>query len=52
MVSGTDPSGRRVRRACIVNHRATRADVEFTVALLRELGQALDAQMRPAAGIS
>lgn len=46
MVSGTELRGRRVLRACIVNHRATRDHVDATVELLREIGRATDARMR------
>ncbi|MBK6768921.1 MAG: hypothetical protein IPG72_07925 [Ardenticatenales bacterium] len=46
MVSGTELRGRRVLRACIVNHRATRDHVDATIELLREIGRATDARMR------
>jgi glutamate/tyrosine decarboxylase-like PLP-dependent enzyme len=52
MVSGTDLGGRRVLRACIVNHRATQADVDATLTLLRELGRAQDAALRPPTGLA
>jgi glutamate/tyrosine decarboxylase-like PLP-dependent enzyme len=51
MVSGTDLGARRVLRACIVNHRATRDDVDATVALLGRLGRDADAAMRGEAGL-
>ncbi|UCG25796.1 MAG: hypothetical protein JSW55_07350 [Chloroflexota bacterium] len=46
MVSGTLLQGKRVLRACIVNHRVTQAGVEQTLLLLQELGHRLDKQMR------
>jgi aromatic-L-amino-acid decarboxylase len=46
MVSGTDLGGRRVLRACIVNHRATRAHVDATLEILRGLGETVDRELR------
>jgi len=46
LVSGTQLNGKRVLRACIVNHRVTEAGVEQTLLLLREFGHNLDKQMR------
>jgi glutamate/tyrosine decarboxylase-like PLP-dependent enzyme len=46
LVSGTALKGKRVLRACIVNHRVTRTGVEETLALLREFGHKLDKQKR------
>jgi len=46
LVSGTMLQGKRVLRACIVNHRVTQAGVEETLGLLREFGYKLDKQMR------
>ncbi len=41
LVTGTELNGRRVLRCCIVNHRATWEGIEYTLALIRELGQKL-----------
>lgn len=46
LVSGTVLQGKRVLRACIVNHRVTQTGVEETLLLLREFGYKLDKQMR------
>lgn len=46
LVSGTVLHGRRVLRACIVNHRVTQAGVDQTLQLLREFGHKLDKQLR------
>jgi aromatic-L-amino-acid decarboxylase len=46
LVSGTVLQGKRVLRACIVNHRVTRTGVEETLVLLRGFGYKLDKQMR------
>jgi aromatic-L-amino-acid decarboxylase len=46
LVSGTELRGKRVLRACIVNHRVTQTGVDETLVLLRELGHMLDKQMR------
>jgi glutamate/tyrosine decarboxylase-like PLP-dependent enzyme len=46
LVSGTQLSGKRVLRACIVNHRVTQSGVEQTLLLLREIGHKLDKQLR------
>lgn len=46
LVSGTELKGARVLRACIVSHPVTRDGVDETLALLRELGQRLDRDMR------
>lgn len=46
LVSGTQLRGKRVLRACIVNHRVTADGVEQTLLLLREIGHRLDKQMR------
>ena len=46
LVSGTQLHGKRVLRACIVNHRVTQAGVEQTLLLLRDLGHRLDKQLR------
>ncbi|HSG18418.1 MAG TPA: pyridoxal-dependent decarboxylase [Anaerolineae bacterium] len=46
LVSGTLLHGKRVLRACIINHRVTQAGVEETLLLLRELGYQLDKQLR------
>ena len=47
LVSGTDLKGStRVLRACIVSHPVTRASVDETLALLRQLGRQLDRDMR------
>ena len=46
LVSGTELNGTRVLRACIVSHPVTRASVDETLALLQQLGQQLDRDMR------
>ena len=46
LVSGTGLNGTRVLRACIVSHPVTRASVGETLALLQQLGQQLDGDMR------
>ena len=46
LVSGTELNGARVLRACIVSHPVTRAGVDETLDLLRQLGQQLDRDMR------
>ena len=46
LVSGTELNGVRVLRACIVSHPVTRGSVDETLALLRQLGQQLDTDMR------
>ena len=46
LVSGTELNGARVLRACIVSHPVTRIRVDETLALLRQLGQQLDRDMR------
>jgi len=50
LVSGTELQGKRVLRACIVNHRVTQTGVEETFVLLREFGYKLDKQMRERGG--
>jgi aromatic-L-amino-acid decarboxylase len=46
LVSGTLLNGKRVLRACIVNHRVTEAGVAQTLLILRELGHQIDRQLR------
>ena len=50
LVSGTDLNDTRVLRACIVSHPVTRAGVDETLALLRQLGRQLDRDMRGQSG--
>ena len=50
LVSGTELNGARVLRACIVSHPVTRARVDETLALLRQLGRQLDGEMRAQLG--
>jgi aromatic-L-amino-acid decarboxylase len=46
-VSNAVVGGRLLLRACIVNFRTTRADLEALVANVRRIGRELDATMRP-----
>jgi len=46
LVSATILGGKHTLRACIVNHRVTRAGVEQTLLFLREIGHKLDSQLR------
>ena len=46
LVSGTQLNGKRVLRACIVNHRVTQSGVEQTLLLLREIGHKVDKKLR------
>jgi glutamate/tyrosine decarboxylase-like PLP-dependent enzyme len=46
-VSNAVVDGRFLLRACIVNFRTTRADLEALVAVVKRLGRDLDAAMRP-----
>lgn len=46
LVSGTELNGLRVLRACIVSHPVTRAGVDETLLLLRQLGRQLDRDLR------
>jgi aromatic-L-amino-acid/L-tryptophan decarboxylase len=46
-VSNAVVGGRMLLRACIVNFRTTRADVEALVATVKRNGRELDASMRP-----
>lgn len=46
LVSGTQLDGKRVLRACIVNHRVTEEGVKQTLLLLQELGHEIDSQLR------
>ena len=43
--------GRYVLRACIVNFRTERSDVEETPAIVVRYGRALDAAMRAGSGV-
>ena len=47
-LSGTKVHGRRVLRACSVNHRLRREDVDFLLNVIREVGQFLVEQTQPA----
>lgn len=44
LMTGTELNGRKVLRACIVNHRATWEGIEQTLRLIRELGEKLHAE--------
>lgn len=46
LVSGTELNGAHVLRACIVSHPVTRAGVDETLVLLRQLGRQMDRDMR------
>jgi glutamate/tyrosine decarboxylase-like PLP-dependent enzyme len=46
-VSNAVVGGRLLLRACIVNFRTTRADLEALVATVKRIGRELDAAMRP-----
>jgi glutamate/tyrosine decarboxylase-like PLP-dependent enzyme len=46
-VSNAVVDGRFLLRACIVNFRTTRADLEALVAVVKRLGRELDAALRP-----
>jgi glutamate/tyrosine decarboxylase-like PLP-dependent enzyme len=46
LVSGTNLSGKRVLRACIVSSAVTRSSISKTVTLLQHYGRTLDAQIR------
>ena len=46
LVSGTDLSGSRVLRACIVSSAVTRSSISKTVKLLQHYGRTLDVEMR------
>ena len=48
-ISNAVLDGRFVLRACITNFRSTEADVRALPGIIRGEGQALDAEMRPAA---
>ena len=52
LVSGTNLSGNRVLRACIVSSAVTRSSISKTVTLLQHYGQTLDAQMRTLAQVA
>jgi aromatic-L-amino-acid decarboxylase len=47
-VSNAVVGGRLLLRACVVNFRTTRADVEAIVATVKRIGRELDTAMRPA----
>ena len=47
-LSGTRIHGRRVLRACSVNHRLRREDVDLMLAVIREVGQSLIGDARAA----
>ncbi|MFT5514211.1 MAG: hypothetical protein ACI80V_000317 [Rhodothermales bacterium] len=42
---GTRLDGRPVLRACIINHRTQRADIDFMIRVLREVGGAAEAEL-------
>jgi len=50
LFTGTRVRGRRVLRACIVNHKATWAGVRETLELVRALGRGLHAELDGAGG--
>ena len=47
-LSGTKIHGKRVLRACSVNHRLRRADVDFLLDVIREVGRLLIGKAQPA----
>jgi glutamate/tyrosine decarboxylase-like PLP-dependent enzyme len=51
-VSNAVLDGRYVLRACIVNFRTERSDIEETPAIVVRVGRALDASLRPDSGVS
>lgn len=47
-LSGTKLHGKRVLRACSVNHRLRREDVDVLLDVIREVGRSLNGQAQPA----
>jgi aromatic-L-amino-acid/L-tryptophan decarboxylase len=45
-LTGTKLAGRPVLRACIINHRKTREDIDFLVDVLTEVGLRVEAEVR------
>ena len=46
-IAPADVDGRTCLRACFVNFRTTRADIEALPPLVERLGRAADAELRP-----
>ena len=46
-LSGTKINGKSVLRACSVNHRLRREDVDFLLDVVREVGRSLIAARNP-----